>query len=48
MGAKTKILIVISVMVFLSCIAIGVSKFKWQGIDLGHASRGSISGAHAP
>jgi hypothetical protein len=48
MGTKTKIMIVMSVMVFLSCIAIGVSKFKWQGIDLGHAARGSISGAHAP
>jgi len=48
MGAKTKIMIVISVMVFLSCIAIGVSKFKWQGTDLGHASRGSISATHAP
>ncbi len=47
MGVKTKIMLVISVTIFVSCVAIGVSTFKWQGIDLSHASRGSIS-AHAP
>ena len=48
MGAKTKIMLVISVTIFLSGVAIGVSTFKWQRIDLSHASRGSISSAHAP
>jgi hypothetical protein len=48
MGAKTKIMLLISVIIFISCIAIGTLTFKWQGIDLGHASRGSVSSAHAP
>jgi len=46
MGSKTKIMLVISVTIFLGCIAIGASTFKGQGIDLSHASRGSIANAH--
>jgi hypothetical protein len=46
MGWKTKLMLVISVTIFLGCIALGVSTFEWQGIDLSHASRGPIASAH--
>jgi hypothetical protein len=47
MGSTTKIMLLISVMIFAGCIVLGISTFKWQGIDLSHASRGAIANAHS-
>ncbi|WP_158939796.1 hypothetical protein [Burkholderia sp. S171] len=46
MGLKTRIMLLVFVMTFVGCIALGVSTFKWQGIDLTLASRGAIANAH--